>query len=224
MIIFVPLKRESQRVPNKNFRYFGKVPLFKRTLSLYSNHKVFVDTDSDEVISLIQNDKELAHVSVYCRSERLRGHETSLNVLIDDFFRRFPKIEQELVAQIHVTSPFLKASTVEKAFKKLKESSYDSACSVDVIQARCWRTEGCRSIPVNHNPNVLEQTQDINPILVENSCFYIFNRTSFFDNGRNRVGKNPYFCEVGYPENLDIDTEDDWKRCSQLFSLQTEIL
>ena len=27
----------------------------------------------------------------------------------------------------------------------------------------------------------------------------------------NRIGYNPYIMEIGFPYNLDIDTEEDWK-------------
>jgi len=28
---------------------------------------------------------------------------------------------------------------------------------------------------------------------------------------KSRIGNNPYFYPCNFPENIDIDTEDDWK-------------
>ena len=62
---------------------------------------------------------------------------------------------------------------------------------------------------MNHNPNELKQTQDLDPLYLENSSFYIFNSDEFLKT-KNRIGNDPHFYEVNYPQNLDIDTEDDW--------------
>ena len=32
----------------------------------------------------------------------------------------------------------------------------------------------------------------------------------------NRIGKNPFFYDVSFPENIDIDTETDWKLVEEL--------
>ena len=64
--------------------------------------------------------------------------------------------------------------------------------------------------PVNHNPVILQQTQDLAPFYEENSLFYIFNSSDFLKT-QSRVGKNPYFFETTFPENIDIDWETDWE-------------
>ncbi|MBD3262473.1 MAG: acylneuraminate cytidylyltransferase family protein [Candidatus Altiarchaeales archaeon] len=219
MVVFVPLKKESQRVPGKNFRDFGGIPLYKHVLMKYRDLSVFVDTDNPDVLKMIKQDEDLQHVEVYLRKENLKGHDVSVNLLIDYFLT---VCKQECIyAQVHVTNPFLKPETVVHAAESIGES-FDSVCSADRIQARCWRMEANRSIPINHNPSVLEQTQDINPVFVENSCFYLFTRDSFLGNGRNRVGKKPLFCETAYPQNLDIDTEEDWDRCLRVLKEEDE--
>ena len=47
MIVFIPIKEKSQRVPNKNFRKINNVELYKNTLYKLRGHQVFVDTDSN---------------------------------------------------------------------------------------------------------------------------------------------------------------------------------
>ena len=55
----------------------------------------------------------------------------------------------------------------------------------------------------------LEQTQDLPPYYMENSYLYLF-KVGVLKFG-NRIGKNPQIMPVGFPYNLDIDTEEDWK-------------
>ena len=88
MDLFIPIKHNSQRVPRKNFRRFGREPLFKRTLLKFKQHNIFVDTDSQEIVDLITSDKRLKHVTVFPRAEKLRGGSVSVCELIKDFILR----------------------------------------------------------------------------------------------------------------------------------------
>jgi len=207
VIVFIPIKHNSQRVPRKNFRLFNGVPLYKHTLLKYSNEKVFVDTDSDEIFDGIKSDIRLSNVEVYRRDQSLIGDTVSVCDLIKNFILKYD-IKQP-IAQIHVTSPFLLASTVKSCYNIINE--YDSVASCNVLQVRLWRKEEYGFCPVNHNPAKLEQTQDLPEYYEENSAFYIFKPEVLIRTG-NRIGQNPFFYELKDPENLDIDTEEDWAK------------
>ena len=167
MIVFVPIKETSQRVPNKNFRMFGSEPLYKHTLLKLKNHNVFVDTDSKRLIKDISKDSRLKHVQVYERKQSLRGHHVSVCDLIKNFIIK--KKVKETIAQIHVTSPFLKVETLENAFLNIAE--HDSVVSCNTYNSRFWRKEQYGFCPINHNPLKMEQTQDLPRIYEENSSF-----------------------------------------------------
>ena len=55
MIIYIPIKQNSQRVPNKNFRLFNGKPLWEHTVDKFSDptHNKTV------IITLIINDDRL---------------------------------------------------------------------------------------------------------------------------------------------------------------------
>ena len=207
MKIFIPIKENSQRVTRKNFRIFNGLPLYKHTLYKLKSFDIFVDTDSKKIYDEINQDPELAHVTVFIREKELIGDEVSVCKLIENFIRKF-NIENETLCQIHVTSPFLTLDTLEHALQKVGD--YDSVVSCNPLQTRLWRQEKYGMCPVNHNPTVLQQTQDLPVYYEENSLFYIFNSSGFLKTG-NRVGLNPYFFETTFPENLDIDWESDWE-------------
>lgn len=210
MVIFIPIKQNSQRVPGKNFRDFGEIPLYKHTLYKFNDHKIYVDTDSEIVQEEIANDDKLSHVTCIKRKNSLIGDEVSVCDLIANFVAS--KNINEPIAQIHVTSPFLNKNTLEDAYSKMKE--YDSVVSCNLLQTRLWRKESYGYCPINHNPMKLEQTQDLPVYYEENSSFYIFNPNIVFSG--TRIGKNPFFFPINYPENLDIDTESDWDMCIKL--------
>lgn len=207
MKIFIPIKHESQRVPGKNFREFQGEPLYKHVLLKLSGFQVYVDTDSEQILEQLEVDNSLSHVRGYKRSEQLLGHTTSVCKLIQNFITQF-SIRDETLCQVHVTSPFLCTNTLINAREYMK-GGYDSVVSCNVLQTRLWRKEKYGMCPVNHNPLNLEQTQDLPVFYEENSLFYIFNSDNMLKTG-NRIGRRPCFYSVSFPENLDIDTEQDW--------------
>ncbi len=84
---------------------------------------------------------------------------------------------------------------------------YDSLFAVTRLQVRLWNSGGQ---PINHDPAVLLQTQDLPPIYEENSCFYIFSKTNLITR-RNRLGVRPQMFEVSRNEAWDIDEEIDFQ-------------
>ena len=224
MKIFIPIKHDSQRVPGKNFRVLSGLPLYKNTLYKLRNYKVFVDTDSDEIINNIRNDVNLKNVTTLKRQDYLCGNAVSVNKLIDNLLQGLWRGSSEsstvindndVICQLHVTSPFLKTDTLEKAYKFFENGDHDSVVSCNLINSRLWRKEDYGYCPVNHNPLKLEQTQSLPTLYEENSAFYMFKK-SVFSTIKNRVGKTPAFYKVDHPENFDIDTEDNWEECLKI--------
>lgn len=203
--IFIPIKHNSQRVPNKNFRLFEGKPLWERTIDKFANtkYKVYIDTDSEDVIKKCSS----RNVVAFKRNKNLIGDQVSVVELLKDFRKSF-KIKSP-ICQIHVTSPFLQINHIDAAFNKILLEDYDSVFSANIIQSRFWRKEKYGLCPVNHNPMKLEQTQDLPKLYEENSYLYAFKPEVLDLN--NRIGYNPYILEINYPYNLDIDTEEDWK-------------
>lgn len=223
--IFVPIKDHSSRVPGKNFRDFGGVPLYERLLDKYSDKsvRVYVDTDSDRIIEKYAEGGFSSNVMVYRRERNLCGDDVSVNFLINNFVGRCCE-KGDLIAQLHATNPFLSPFTVCTAFDLLDcDSEWDSIVSANVIQSRLWREEEYGYCPINHNPMKMEKTQDLPLIYEENSCFYAFTYESFKQNN-NRIGLKPYFYKMEFPENLDIDTEEDWDLCVNMLDTIEERL
>ena len=54
----------------------------------------------------------------------------------------------------------------------------------------------------------MPRTQDITPVMIETSGFYIFTK-SLINEGR-RIGDNPYIEELDYVQSIDIDNKEDY--------------
>lgn len=215
--LFIPIKEISERVPNKNFRTFSnEKKLWEWCIEKFSDFEIYLDTDSDEILD---ESCKYPNVTAYRRSEKLIGHDVSVCDLIEYCINR--NNINGILCQIHVTSPFLNPSTVRNAISYMEK--YDSVVSCNEVQTRFWRKEGYGYCPVNHNPFKLENTQDLPKYYEENSAFYIFN-TPTFKKSKSRIGLNPYFYTIDFPENLDIDNEDDWNLATSYINNGKEML
>ena len=201
MIVFIPIKKESERVPNKNFRQLDGLPLWKYCVEKLEKYSVYIDTDSDEIIN---ESKAYNYVTCYKRDNNLIGNKTSVINLIKYFIDKF-NIKTP-ICQVHVTSPFLDIKHIDQSFKVLAHTDYDSVFSVTKVQKRFWDKS---YNPINHNPKTLLPTQNLEPWYEENSYLYTF-WPNVIKEFNNRIGSNSHMMEIGYPYNLDIDTEDDW--------------
>jgi len=204
MIIFIPIKKNSQRVPGKNFRYFRGKKLFSYVIDnlLSLNFDIYIDTDSEEVIEYYLNNPKIKLIK---RKDNLIGDNVSVINLIKSCIEEYSI--NDYICQTHVTSPLLNHLTIKDAISYL--NSYDSVTSCDIIYNRFWIKNNYNYLPVNHNPDELIQTQDLDPLYLENSTFYIFHSSELVKSNK-RISDNSYFYEIKYPQNLDIDNESDW--------------
>jgi CMP-N-acetylneuraminic acid synthetase len=207
IVALVPMRHHSQRVPGKNFRDLSGKPLFHHIIQTLLNVSelsgIVVDTDSPDVIAGLG--AYFPSVMVIERPEHLRADDVPMNeVLLHDT----SKIQSDFYLQTHSTNPLLRAETISDAIQSLLKNipSYDSLFSVTRWQTRLWDQLG-RAI--NHNPQILLQTQDLPPVFEENSCIYIFNRDTLVER-RNRLGRRPMMYEIQAAEAWDIDEELDF--------------
>jgi CMP-N-acetylneuraminic acid synthetase len=203
----VPMRHHSQRVADKNFRPIAGRPLFhhiiENLLACPEINQVVVDTDSQPIIQGLQ--QHFPAVRILERPEILRGDAVSMNeVLLYDT----SQVESDYYLQTHSTNPLLRSQTISNAINTFLSQTpeYDSLFSVTRLQVRLWDQFGQA---INHDPDILLQTQDLPPVYEENSCLYIFSRQTLVSR-KNRLGKRPMMFEIDRAEAWDIDEELDF--------------
>ena len=207
LIALVPMRHHSQRVPGKNYRPLAGKPLYQHIIETLlvcpEIGQVVVDTDSQPVMDGLQRD--FPQVVVLPRPEKLCADDISMNeVLLYDT----SQVKADFYLQTHSTNPLLRPETVSQAIQTFLADypAHDSLFSVTRLQTRLYDQHG-RAI--NHDPNVLIQTQDLPPVYEENSCMYIFTRKNLARR-RNRLGERPLMFEIDAAEAWDIDEELDF--------------
>lgn len=213
----VPMRHSSERVPGKNYRLLGGVPLYhhvvRALLAVPEVTTVVIDTDSPTIFE--DAAKAFPEVVLLERPEHLRAGEIPMN---DVLLHTTSQVPSDLYLQTHSTNPFLSADTIRRGLRQLLDAgdTYDSLFGVSRIQARLWDKN---TQPVNHDPKVLLRTQDLDPIYLENSTIYVFSPDTLRTYG-NRIGARPLMFEVPPEESVDIDEESDFTLAEQLWAIR----
>ena len=201
----VPIKRNSQRIPNKNFLEINSKPLYFWILESLLNSQYV-----DEIVINYDDDYITKEVSKYfdsikfCkRPDELFGDEVSMNKIIES---TIDECTNPSIIQVHTTSPLLKTNTIDKAIKFHFDRKQD-IFSVNKLQERFYDKD---LKPINHDIHNLVQTQDLEPLYVENSALYIFTKKNF-KKQKNRIHEKSDIFEINFPENIDIDNLEDFE-------------
>jgi CMP-N-acetylneuraminic acid synthetase len=216
----VPMRHSSERVRGKNYRPLGGRPLFHHIVGALEAcpeiAEIAIDTDSE----LIKEDlaSSFPGVRVIDRPAELLGGDVPMN---DILAHDVTLVDADLYLQTHSTNPLLRAETISAAVRAFLEQRdrYDSLFSVTPLQVRLWTADGK---PINHDPEVLLRTQDLPPVMEENSCLYLFDRATLERTGR-RIGDRPLLFPIERGEAVDIDDESDWSLVEALFERSPEV-
>lgn len=208
VVAIVPMRGGSERIVRKNMRSFHGKPLYHWIVTTLINaasiDDIVLDSDSDEILGDARAEFGKS-CRVLQRPESLGHGDVPMNAVIDHVLSN---VEGEVFLQTHATNPLLKSGTIDRAVEQFARNpqGYDSLFSVTARHARFWSTDGN---PLNHDPSRLERTQDMDPLLEENSCIYMFSRDGFA-RSKNRVGRMPMMFPTEPLEAVDIDDEPDF--------------
>lgn len=210
----IPLKRESIRVPNKNFKSFGDTNLLDLKLK-YLNvvnevDNILINTDSVELI----NDLNLKYSQLkklcfvlrepYFASSKCSGSEFFENIATNAV--------GDVLIYSPVTSPFVKPDSLRKGIEIYKNNEYDSVVSVFDMKHHMWMNNK----PLNYNPYSSPNSQDLPTIYKITYGFGIISKKLMIEK-RNIIGNNPHFFELNELESVDIDTNLDFEFAEFLY-------
>lgn len=210
IVALLPMKANSVRVKGKNFREFCGKPLFRwildTLLAVEEIDQIIINTDARHILAengLVDTDR----ISIRDRRTEICGDHVSMNLVLADDIANVPA---DIYLMTHTTNPLMSANTVRLALAEFQQAQTagmaDSLFTVDKVQTRFYRAD---CTPINHDPDNLIPTQNLEPWYEENSNLYIFTADSFAKTNA-RIGKQPMMYEAPYFESIDIDTPADW--------------
>lgn len=200
-VAFVPIRLNSQRVEGKNLRELGGRPLMAyllESLAAARNiDKVYVYCSNPAIVEYLPEGVE------WLQRDECLDQNTTLGEEIYDAFTR--EVEADIYILAHATSPFIRTATIEQAVRSVESGEYDSAFSAERVQTFAW----WQGQPLNYSLQHVPRTQDLEPLYVETSAFFVF-RAEVWREQHRRIGQKPYMAVTDRIESMDIDDPDDF--------------
>lgn len=211
VVAFVPIKLNSQRLPHKNILPIAGHPLCwyicNSLVQTRGIDEVYVYCSDEEVTKYLPPDVQFKQRDKWLDGDLVKGF---------DIYRNFiAEVNADVYVLAHTTSPFIRTSSIENALEHVLSGKNDSAFSAERIQTFAWY----KGKPINYDLNDVPRTQDMEPIWVETSAFFMF-RKEIFTVHRRRIGFTPYIQEVSGIEAVDIDERKDYELACRLAEVE----
>jgi len=216
---FLPCRKGSQRIPDKNVKPFagiegGLLKIKLDQLLACSDIDSILVSSNDERVLDFANKVNDSRVIIDNRPDYLGSSSTTT----DELIKYVPSIINEgHVLWTHVTSPFITetdyANILTSYFNKL-DSGYDSLMTVLKLQGFIWDENN----PISYDRSDLKwpMTQNIKPLYEVDSGVFLSSIDNYkqFD---DRIGCKPFLLEQEKIKSVDIDWPADFVFAEQLW-------
>ncbi|MFK3921070.1 cytidylyltransferase domain-containing protein [Pseudomonas fulva] len=209
---FLPCRKGSERVPNKNIKPFGGHRFGLIEIKL----KQLIQADSIDAIVLTTNDESILDyaaslnsrkVILHKRSEELSSSQTSTDELVA---HALELIAEGNILWTHVTSPFLTADhydDIVKLHNQKVSEGFDSLMTTNLLHSFLWQ-DG-KAMNYDRSVEKWPRTQTLEPIHEVNSGAFIAH-TGIYRELNDRIGKVPYLHALNKLISHDIDWPEDF--------------
>lgn len=209
-VAIVPMKLNNSRLPQKNIKSFTN----GKPLCFYILNTLKTIEEIDEVYVYCSNEDIKQYlpegVKYLKRSESLDTDQTKMNEVLQAFAKDVPA---DVYVMTHTTAPFISAQSIKKGIEAVTSGMHDSSFSAIKLQDFLWQN----GKPFNYELDNIPRTQDLPPLHMETSGFYIY-ISSVIKELNRRIGQNPYIVEVSEIEAIDIDEKEDFDIADSIYN------
>lgn len=220
--VFLPTRKGSERVANKNTRDFcgftnGLLEIkLNQLLRTKLIHEIVLSSNDEASLEYGEKlSKKESRLKVIERPEILALSSTNLI----DLVKYVPSVcNMSHILWTHVTSPFVMPEDYDNAIKTYFHSldeNYDSLMSVKTIQNFLWSRE--KNDIINRLTDIKwPRTQDLMPLYEIDSAFFIASKNTYLSN-QDRIGVKPFLMEQSGYKSFDVDWEDDFELAELIY-------
>ena len=215
-IVIIPARGGSKRLPQKNIRLLGQIPLLAHSI-LYAQ----ANSDIVDEIYVSTDDEQIKHVAlqfgakIINRPQSLSGDlEPTVSALknvleqIDD--------EVENVILLQATNPLRPTNLLREAFGIYKEKKIDSLFTVSQNHQKLGKIENDKFIPFNYT--IGQRSQDLEPLFYENGLLYISKTKLILED--KILSENAFPLKMDHIfAKVDIDDQNDFDYAEYLLKI-----
>ncbi|MNQ26199.1 CMP-N,N'-diacetyllegionaminic acid synthase [compost metagenome] len=213
-IAIIPARGGSKRLPQKNIKQLGEIPLIVHSI-LYAKangqiiDEIYVSTDDQEI-------KKIAleyGAKIIDRPEHISGDlEPTVSALKNVLEQISDEVENIVLLQ--PTNPLRPANLLIEAFDIYEKEKFNSLFTVSRNHQKFGKIIDNKFIPYNYK--IGQRSQDLEPLFFENGLLYITKSSLIFDD--IIIGENSFPFEIDHIfANVDIDTKEDFDYAEYLY-------
>ena len=212
---FIPLRKNSKGIPNKNRKKLLGRPLFTWVLNeaIFSDlDQVYIFTDDEEIIAYAQlHFQWSSKVKCLKRSAENASDTASTEAAMLEFCE-IADVDFDVICLLQATSPLTKREDINAALDLLANGNKDAVLSVVNTHRFIWSEEG---EPLNYDYRNRPRRQDFDGLLIENGAIYCTAKEALL-NSKNRLSGNIGTIKMPEETLVEIDSETDWTLVEQL--------
>ncbi|KRV75228.1 cytidylyltransferase domain-containing protein [Pseudomonas citronellolis] len=224
---FLPCRKGSQRIENKNIRPFSSYPnglleiKLEQLLDCQEINKIIVSSNDERVIEITEkliNSRKIKKIIIDERPEHLGSSSTSTDEVIGYVAEKF-KFEHLLWT--HVTSPFVDQSDYSqciRAYEQALKDGYDSLMTVQSLQGFIWNESA--ALNYDRTQEKWPRTQTL-PKLYEIDSAAFIAPASIYHQFQDRIGQYPKLLDLKKLVNIDIDWPEQFQLAEALYNSLT---
>ena len=218
---FLPTRKGSERVKNKNTRRFAS---FEGGLVENKLQQLLATKRIDEILFSSNDESCMAIAERYMADKRLkiipRPEELCLSgTNLQDLICYVPTItDAEHILWGHVTTPLAGAEQYDEGVKLYLDNlhnGYDSLVGVKELKNFILNVEG--RIINNSTPLPWPRTQDLDPLYEINHTMFLAKRDIYVKQ-KNRLGNKPFLYVMDEIHGLDIDWPEDFTVAETMYN------
>lgn len=201
----IPLRKNSQRVINKNLRLFNKKNLLIYKIEKLKQIKyidqIIINTDSEEAIKIAKD----LNVGFWKREDY---YASSICTNSEFWSNIADTTDSKFIMFTNCTSPLVKIETYNNIFKKFEEIKNINDSLNTVTEEKNFLYLDNKAI--NFDPRKAPNSQDLPNIVKLNFAVNILSKKLMLTK-KSVIGDNPYFFKLDQTEGFDIDTFYDFE-------------
>ena len=219
IISFIPAKKNSQDLKNKNLKKLNNLSLVELAILGAKKSKlineIYLSSDSEKILKIGTK----LNIDAIKRQKNLSSYSASANSVILDFIKNKLQNNQEdyIIVYLQPTSPFRNNIHIDQAIKYFIKKKFRSLVSV-TENKNFFKSLYKKKTTLNpfFNDNfVTNNRQNLKKVYSPNGAIYIFYSSDFIKNKKLSFTKTGYYI-MNRIDSIDIDDKEDYKLANYL--------
>lgn len=228
VLVIIPARGGSKRIPNKNTRdFFGK-PLIAHTIEQAKNvsfaDRIIVDTDSSEIAEIAK--KYGAEVPflrpAHLATDTAQVVDSLINLL--DWLKKEESYESTHIMILQTTSPLRELRDIEKCWKLMQSTDATTVLTVAPTHPRLYHLDSeQRLVLANKEDTDSTNIQAWRPAFLLNGCFVYIVKTEALLREKRIITERTKGVICDKWRSVDLDTGEEWVVAEFLYKHKREI-